>query len=228
MFTYNKCLVKSCPNMAFSKVLPSPTSPTSSKEAINETIIENNSSYCLSHSSNPKKAMQDISQYIRTHEKIEHLNVSGMTFYNIDVSDKFFYGCTFMHCTFVDFHAYQCHFYLCITDFSVFTGSSFLNCNIQSCSFAGTKLSHCIFSNGELTQNNFNGVSCYQSSFDNSDLYNSRFILSRLENVSFRNCNLKKANFSHIARNNVSFEISNTREAIFDSEDIRADIEAKK
>ena len=55
-----------------------------------------------------------------------------------------------------------------------------------------------------------------RQSFDDSDLYNSRFINSTLVNISFRNCNLKKVLFHGIKQENVSFKMSNTREAAFD------------
>ena len=47
-----------------------------------------------------------------------------------------------------------------------------------------------------------------------------RFILAVLENTSFRNCNLKKSIFQSSVRKNVSFKMSNTREAEFIKDDI--------
>ena len=70
-----------------------------------------------------------------------------------------------------------------------------------------------------MIQNNYNGIQSFQSSFDDSDLYNSRFIKARLVNTSFRNCNLKKTHFCDIEQENVSFKMSNTREAIFDNQE---------
>ena len=72
---------------------------------------------------------------------------------------------------------------------------------------------------GDMIQNNYNGIQSFQSSFDDSDLYNSRFIKARLVNTSFRNCNLKKTHFCDIEQENVSFKMSNTREAIFDNQE---------
>ena len=56
------------------------------------------------------------------------------------------------------------------------------------------------------------------SSFDDSDLFNSRFIASTLIDTSFRNCNLKRTLFYDTKRTNVSFKMSNTREALFTPE----------
>ena len=67
-----------------------------------------------------------------------------------------------------------------------------------------------------MVQNNFNGITAYQSSFDDSDLYNSRFVRAKLITTSLRNCNIKKAIFYELETQDVSFKMSNTREALFD------------
>ena len=65
-----------------------------------------------------------------------------------------------------------------------------------------------------------NGINAIQSSFDDSDLYNSRFIRAELNNTSFRNCNIKKTCFYEIKQENVSFKLSNTREALFSVDEV--------
>ncbi len=67
-----------------------------------------------------------------------------------------------------------------------------------------------------MIQINFNGIKAYQSSFDDSDLFNSRFIMATLVDTSMQNCNLKRTLFYGSKRSNVSFKMSNTREALFD------------
>ena len=67
-----------------------------------------------------------------------------------------------------------------------------------------------------MIQDNFNGIKAYQSSFDDSDLFNSRFIMASLVDTSMQNCNLKHTLFYDSVRTNVSFKMSNTREALFD------------
>ena len=67
-----------------------------------------------------------------------------------------------------------------------------------------------------MIQDNFNGIKAYQSSFDDSDLFNSRFIMASLVDTSMQNCNLKHTLFYNSKRTNVSFKMSNTREALFD------------
>ena len=73
-----------------------------------------------------------------------------------------------------------------------------------------------VLTGSDLIHNNFNGITAYQCSFDNSDLYNSRFIKAILMNTSMQDCNLKKTIFYDSARENVSFKLSNTREALID------------
>ena len=58
-------------------------------------------------------------------------------------------------------------------------------------------------------------MKAFQSSFDDTDLYFSRFAKATLMNTSFRNCNIKKTVFWDVVSDNVSFKLSNTREAEF-------------
>ena len=79
-------------------------------------------------------------------------------------------------------------------------------------------VAYALFTNSELVHNNFNGITAVQSSFDDSDLYNSRFIRAKLSQTSFRNCNIKRVCFYESVQDNISFKLSNTREALFSPE----------
>ena len=203
MFSLNKCLVKSCGNIAVSTFDASGN-------------IADKENYCLDHTPDPGKAQQEIYNYIKNHDKIVGLNTAGMTFMNIDLTNKRFYGCNFMHCTFTNLHSEGFRSRMSIFDFAVFIDCNLLNCNMQFTSFAGCTFMHTLFTGSDMIQNNFNGITSLQSSFDDSDLYNSRFIRAKLVNTSFRNCNIKKTMFIDLDQENVSFKMSNTNEAVFD------------
>lgn len=203
MFSLNKCIVRTCNNLAVSKIDD------------NGNIVDEKC-YCLDHIPNPGKATQDILNYIKTHDTIIGLNAAGMTFSGIDLSEKRFIGCNLMHCTFTNIHSKGFRSTVSMFDFAVFTDCNFINCRMQFNSFAGCKFSHTLLTDSDLIQDNFNGVQSFQSSFDDSDLYNSRFVKAKLINTSFRNCNLKKTTFFDLTQENVSFKMSNTREAVFD------------
>lgn len=205
MFSFNKCLVRACKHLAVSTFDE------------NGEITENKS-YCIDHSPNPGKVHADVINYINTHEKIIGLNAAGMTFSNMDFSGKKFYGCDFQHCTFINIHSKGLRSRMSIFDFAVFTDCNLIESNIHFTSFSGSTFSRTLFTSSELLQNNYNGINAVQSSFDDSDLYNSRFINSKLINISFRNCNLKKVLFQGVTQENVSFKMSNTREAVFDDD----------
>jgi uncharacterized protein YjbI with pentapeptide repeats len=203
MYTLNKCLVRSCRNLALSTFDE------------NGNITENKN-YCLDHIPDPGKIKEQIYNYINTHDKIIGLNTAGITFTDINLTNKRFYGCNFQHCTFINLHSEGFRSRMSMFDFAVFSDCNLLNCNMQFTSFAGCTFSHTLFTGSDMIQNNFNGVQAYQSSFDDSDLYNSRFIHAKLVNTSFRDCNVKKTIFCEIEQENVSFKMSNTREAVFD------------
>ncbi len=203
MFALNKCLVKSCRNIAVSTF----------DENGN---ITNEDNYCLDHIPDPGKAQQEIYSYIKNHDKIIGLNTAGMTFTGIDLTNKRFYGCNFMHCTFTNLHSEGFISRMSIFDFAVFTGCTLLKCNMKFSSFAGCTFSHTLFTGSDMVQNNFNGIKSLQSSFDDSDLYNSRFIRAKLINTSIRNCNIKNTMFIELEHENLSFKKSNTNAAIFD------------
>lgn len=203
MYTLNKCLVHSCKNLALSTF----------DEDGNITDKQN---YCLDHIPDPGKVKEQIYNYIKTHDVIVGLNTAGITFADIDLTDKRFYGCNFQHCTFTNLHSNGLRSRMSMFDFAVFSDCTLLNCNMQFTSFGGCTFSHTLFTGSDMVQNNFNGMQSFQSSFDDSDLYNSRFIRARLVNTSFRNCNVKKTMFLDCTQENVSFKMSNTREAVFD------------
>ncbi len=182
----------------------------------NEGKIIENGGFCYKHQKDPLKAKEEIYTYINTHDKIVGLNAYGLTFSDINLTDKKFYGCNFMHCIFSGLSARGFRSRMSTFDFAVFSDCTLLESNMQFTSFAGCKFSHVLFTGSDMIQDNFNGLTSYQSSFDDSDLYNSTFIQSKLVNTSFRNCNIKKTNFEEFETANVSFKLSNTNEAIFD------------
>ena len=203
MYVMNFCTTPGCKNTALSSF------------ASDGTLIEK-SLFCYDHTEDKKAVTDKIIEYINSHEKIVGLDACGISFADIDLSEKKFYGCNFHHCTFTGIHASKLRSRMCIFDFSVFFECSFLESNMQYTSFAGASLSQVLLTGSDLIDNNFNGIAAYQSSFDDSDLYNSRFIRATLDNTSFRNCNIKKTIFFESKRENVAFKLSNTREALFD------------
>ncbi len=172
--------------------------------------------FCLEHSENKEEAEKSILDYINRNDKIIGLSACGITFDGIELKNKKFYGCNFQHCNFKNVHSDNLRIKMCMFDFSTFTDCDFLESHFQFNSLAGSKLVHVIFTGSDLVHNNFNGITSYQSSFDNSDLYNSSFIKAVLLNTSMKNCNLKKTIFYESVRNNVSFKLSNTKEALVD------------
>jgi len=207
MFTANKCLCPDCNDSALSTI------------DFENDAIKDFPGYCINHSPNVQETTENIIKYVQTHEKIIGLNANGITFENMDFSNKKFYGCSFQHCTFLNIQAPGARFRVSFFDFSVFSDCNLQSSNVQFSSFAGSTFSHVIFTGSDLVHANFCGISAYQSSFDDADLYNSRFIDSTLNFVSFRNCNLKNANFMKTSRTDVSFKLSNTRSAVFSPED---------
>lgn len=202
MFLLNKCRVRGCKNMAFS--------------TFDNEEITNGANYCLEHLSNPGKEQAAVFSYIKNHDKIVDLNVTGMSFLHIDLTGKKFYGCNFSTCSFVGVHAKNMECRISVFDGAVFADSTLLSCFSEFSSFSLCTLSHTLFTGSTMVYSSFNGIKAFQSSFDDSDLYNSRFINSSLIDTSFRNCNLKRTMFLNINMRNMSFELSNTNEAIFE------------
>ena len=202
MFTQNKCLVHYCRNNALSTF-----------DA--EGNITDEKNYCLDHIPDPGLAKSAIYKYISEHEKIVGLNASGILFDNVDFSNKKFFGCNFTNCSFINFHADNLVSRMCFFDFSNFNDCSFTHSSMIFSSFSASTFAHSLLTSSNIIQCNFNAIQAFQSSFDDSDLFSSRFIKAVLTDTSFRNCNLKKAFFYDTERNNVSFKMSNTREALF-------------
>ena len=212
MFSSCKCKIHECTNLAISSFDE------------NGNILETQDGYCLKHDSDGEKKSQQIIEYIKTHDTIVGLNANYISFENIDISNKKFFCCNFQHCSFSNITGNNILQRMCIYDFSTFTDCSFLNTNIIYCSFAGSNFVHAIFTGSDLIHNNFNGITVYQSSFDDCDFYNTRFIKAIFFTVSMNNCNLKKTIFYESVRDNVSFKLSNTREAIIDREGLVHDL----
>ena len=205
MYSQNNCMEPGCYNTALSSF------------SVDNEIFEI-PGYCHEHIHDKEKIKETIYNYINSHSKIVGLNAAGITFENIDLTDKKFYGCNFMHCKFINLHSTGFRSRMSMFDFSIFSDCNLLQSNIQFTSFAGSTFSHTLFTGSDMIQDNFCGIQSYQSSFDDSDLYNSRFAKAKLIDTSFRNCNVKKTVFRYIEMQNVLFKYSNTREAIFDDE----------
>ena len=203
MFISNTCQCPDCKNAALSIIRDG-------------EIISNEPGFCFDHTENKEEYLNSIRNYVETHDKIVGLTACGITVKGLDLSNKRFYGCNFQHVLFNNVHADGMRLRMCTTDFATFTDCDFINSNIQFSSFAGSKFVHMVLAGSDLIHNNFNGITAYQCSFDNSDLYNSRFIKAILMNTSMQDCNLKKTIFYDSARENVSFKLSNTREALID------------
>lgn len=206
MYLANFCNHPGCQKIALSTFSP------------DGTILEE-PGFCLEHSENPEKVARDIISYIQNNDKIVGLVACYIEFNeleHIDLTDKRFYGCNFMHCIFRGFKTKHLRSRMTTFDDCIFSDCNFLESNLQYTSFAGSKFSHVLLTNSELIQDNFVGIESYQTSFDDSDLYNSRFINAKLFDTSIRNCNIKNTVFRNIEQTNLSFNLSNTKEAIFD------------
>ena len=202
MFSHEFCSKPGCHKLALSR--------------INEVgEIVSTDSFCLEHHPDLEAYKFELVNHIKNHDKIIGLSAYGLKFENLDFSGKKFYGCNLQHCIFSNIHTENFRSRISSYDFSIFSDCNLIASNLQFISLAGAKFSHVLFTNSDLVQNNFCGIQAYQSSFDDSDLYNSRFIRANLIDTSFRNCNIKRTNFAEIQHTNVSFKLSNTREAIF-------------
>lgn len=203
MYTLNFCTAPGCKKQALSTFDE------------NGNITES-SGFCLEHTKNASDFFTKLHEYVRTHDKIVGLYAYGVSFSDIDLGNKKFYGCNFQHCTFNGVKSNALRMRMCMFDFSTLINCSLIASNIQFSSFANSNFEQVLFTESDLIDNNFNGLNAIESSFDDSDLYNSRFIRATLDSTSFRNCNIKKTLFFESQRNNVSFKMSNTREALFD------------
>ena len=203
MYAYSKCKCKDCTHVAIS-------------DFDSEGRLIENGDFCYAHAPNELELQQKIYHYIEKNDKIIGLNASGITFKNIDLSYKRFYGCNFSQCFFSGLQTKGIRSRISNFDFSVFSDCKLLESNRQFTSCAGSKFSHVLFTGSDMIQNNFCGLTSFQSSFDDSDLYSSYFINAKLVDTSFRNCNIKETVFYEISQQNVSFRQSNTNAAIFD------------
>ncbi len=203
MFSYKNCSFPGCVHFAISDFNP------------DGSLIESGD-FCYAHTENKDEIQQKVFDYIKSHEKIIGLNASGITFTNIDLTGKKFFGCNFSHCLFSGLNSRDILVRMSTFDFSTFSDCNLLACNSHFSSYSGCKFSHVILTGSDLIQDNFCGLSSFQSSFDDSDLYSSYFINAKLIDTSFRNCNIKETVFYEITQQNVSFRQSNTNAAIFD------------
>lgn len=212
MFELNLCKCEKCSKLALSYF-------DENGELVKDFDLhtkQNNSDFgfCLEHHPEKEKISAQIKKYISQHEKIVGLNASEISFCGDDLNNKKFFCCNFSNCTLKNIHSNGLTMRMCNLDFCTCTDCDFISSNIQFSNFSGSKLVHVILTGSDLIHNNFNGITAYQTSFDDSDLYNSRFIKSVLITVSMNNCNLKKTVFYESMKDNVSFKLSNTREAL--------------
>ena len=203
MFKKNLCIHPGCKKLALSQI-------------DEDGNICDQPGYCIEHLENPSESVNRIRNYLLNHDKIINLNIESLSISGLDLSNKFFCGCSIQNCTFANMHASNLRLRMSMFSFCTFTDSSLVQSNFQFCSFAGAKFINTLFTGSDLLGNNFNGTTAYQCSFDDSDLYNSQFIKAILMNTSMKNCNLKKTIFYDSLREAVSFKLSNTREALFD------------
>ncbi len=209
MFELRQCKCKDCKKTALSSFDKNGELLSSFEEKQSEKKI-----YCLEHHPEKERTVNQIRLYVRNHEKIIGLNASGIKFYEEDLSNKKFYGCDFSNCNLTNIHSNGLRMRMCNLSFCTISDCDFIASNIQFSNFTGSKMIHVILTGSDLVHNNFNGITAYQTSFDDSDLYNSRFIKAVLITTSMNNCNLKKTIFYEAMKDNVSFKLSNTREAL--------------
>jgi uncharacterized protein YjbI with pentapeptide repeats len=203
MFNLKKCEHPSCQNPVL---------------CLSEDARENPqsfNSFCFLHMPDAAMASDIVREYLASHDKIVGMDVSFMTFNGNVLSGKRFYGCSFRNCVFNNVNTADIRIRMCMFDFSTYTDCRFIKANIQFASFAGASLTHTHFISSELVHNNFSGITAVNSSFDDTDLYNTRFIRATLTDSAITNCNLQRTVFYEIARQNVSFKLSSTREAFF-------------
>ena len=209
MFELRQCKCKDCKKTALSSFNKDGELLTSFEEERTEKKF-----YCLEHHPEKEQIVNQIKLYVHNHDKIIGLNASGIKLNEADLSNKRFYGCDFSNCTFANLHSNGLRMRMCNMAFCTISDCDFIASNIQFSNFTGSKLVHAVLTGSDLIHNNFNGITAYQTSFDDSDLYNSRFIKAVLITTSMNNCNLKKTIFYEAIKDNVSFKLSNTREAL--------------
>ena len=202
-YTYNICKCPGCTKPALSEI-------------DKNLALTQNPGWCIEHHPYLKKALKRIFLHVMRNDTIIGLTACGVEVKKLNLRNKRFIGCNLQNCTLTNVHADGLKMRICIADNSTLTDCDFVKSDIQFSSFAGSKFVHILFTGSNLIHTNFNGLTSYQSSFDDSDLYNTRFIKTVLINNSFRNCNLKKTVFYDSVRDNVSFKLSNTREALVD------------
>ena len=179
MFSHEICSKPGCHKLALSRF-----------NEMGELVSSD--SFCLEHYPNVEEFKLQLIDYFNKNDKMVGLSCYGLSFNNLDLSGKRFYGCNFQHCSFTNIHSENFRSRISSFDFSIFSDCNLISSNLQFASLAGAKFSHVLFTNSDLVQNNFCGIQSYQSSFDDSDLYNSRFIRANLIDTSFRNCNIKR------------------------------------
>ena len=107
--------------------------------------------------------------------------------------------------TYFDFCLFnRCSFTAIDGRYSVFSGSTFINCSIND---------------SMIIHSNFMGIETDSCDFSGNDFYYSNFSLSKLMNTSIEDCNLKRTSFRSSITKNVSFRFSNPEEAYFRKED---------
>lgn len=177
------------------------------------------SALCGVHSANPEADAKRLAEYIITHKVVRDITAQGLQFKELDFSHHQFYGCNFSETSF-----YKCVFTgavmrMTFFDFSTLASCGFSAGDLQFLSMAGAVITDCDFKGSELVNINFNGAVITGSVFNQTNLYNSRFVGAGIAQSNFIDCNLKRTNFLKSLRENISYKLSNTAEAIFEMEE---------
>lgn len=177
--------------------------------------------FCYHHSPDKDEKKKSVIDSLENAHAIRDLSVTAADFRNINIkqglriSGMNFSFCVFENCifnetvllsTFFDFCLFiHCSFKGVEGRYAVFSGSTFIECNIND---------------SVIIHSNFMGIEAENSDFSGNDFYYSNFSLSRLVAVSLDDCNLKRTSFRSAMTKSVSFRYSNPEEAYFRKEDM--------
>ena len=136
---------------------------------------------------------------------------SGCTFYNsvvagIETSDNsittfangYYLACSFEMMYFIDANLAN----------SVFTKSSFKDCEMHAANFTRCNLGWCRFEECKMTEINFSGSICNEISFNDSHPIRADFSDSNLHSAYFNNVNLRDSNLKRAMLSEVNFNQS--------------------
>src|SRR5574344_1648879 len=101
MYTLNSCMVPECPHLSLSSF------------DSDGNLLEI-PGHCFEHTKDKDKFLAQLHDYVVSHEKIVGLNAYGISFDDIDLTNKKFYGCDFQHCTFTGVHSNGMRMRMCL------------------------------------------------------------------------------------------------------------------